>query len=234
MTPATLALAVDNNEDTAEEVKRTALSWPERAASLRIVDSETYTAASEMLRGIKSLRNRISEVFDKHVMAAHAAHKALVAEKASAEAPLTTAETTIKRMLVAYTEEQEQKRREEERRLAEIARKAEEDRRMEEAAALEAEALATDDMEMLATAQEIVSAPVVAPVVVLPKATPTVKGISYRESWKFRVTNPALVPREYLAVDEQKIGAVVRAMKDTVKIPGVEIYSEKIASASGR
>jgi hypothetical protein len=231
MTLAQLAIVVDN---TAETVKSDALAWPERAAALRVTDTQSYTIASEMLKGIKALRNRIADVFDKHISAAHAQHKALVKEKADAEAPLTQAEGTIKRSLIAYSEEQERIRKAEERRLAEIARKAEEDRRMAEAAALEAEALATGDVEMLATANEIVEAPLVAPVVTLPKATPTVSGISYREVWKFRVTNVALVPREFLAVDETKIGGVVRAMKGLAKIPGVEVYSEKVASASGR
>lgn len=231
MTPAALSLAVDN---TADAVKADALAWPERAAALRVVDSQTYTDASEMLKGIKALRSKIAGVFDKHISAAFQQHKALVAEKAAAEKPLTEAETVIKRALVAYTEAEEKRRREEERRLAEEARKVEEARRLEEAAALEAEALASGDDEMLATAQEIVAAPVVAPVIVLPTERPKVAGISYREVWKFRVTNAALVPREYLSVDEQKIGGVVRAMKGAAKIPGVEVYAERIASASGR
>jgi hypothetical protein len=230
MTPE-LALVIDN---TADAVKAEALSWPERAKALTVTDSTSYEAGAALLKGIKALRNRIAETFDSHIKRAHEAHKALVKEKADAEAPLTLAEGTIKKALVAYTEAEERKRREEERRLAEEARKAEEARRLEEAAALETMALDTSDAEMLATAQDIVAAPVVAPVIVLPTERPKVAGISYREVWKFRVVNDALVPREFLAVDEQKIGGYVRAMKGAAKIPGVEVYSEKVASASGR
>ena len=242
MTPASLAVVVDNT-DSAETVKQDALTWPQRAEALRIVDSETYTAASEMLKGIKSLRNRIAEVFDKHVNAAWKAHKALVAEKSAAEAPLTLAEGVIKRGLIDYSEAQERLRRAEEKRLSELARQAEEDRRMAEAAALEAEALATDDIEMLATAQEIIAAPVVAPVVSLPKATPTVSGISYRDSYVVTSINlPALVKAAaldanllaYLQPNESAIGAVVRSTKGAMTIPGVTTDVKRIASASGR
>jgi hypothetical protein len=231
MTPANLQVVVNHDP---EEVKSEALAWPERAAALKVTDAESYTAGGELLKAIKALRNRIADTFDTHIKRAHEAHKALVKEKADAEAPLTQAEGTIKRALIAYTEAEERKRREEERRLAEEARKAEEARRLEEAAALEAMAVETGDTEMMATAQEIVSAPVPAPVVVLPKTTPKVAGLSYREVWRFRVVNAALVPRQYLTVNEQAIGGVVRAMKGATVIPGVEVYSEKVASASGR
>lgn len=233
MTPANLAVVVDNT-DSPDVVKSEALSWPERAAAVHVVDDASYTDASGLLKGIKALRNRIAEVFDPHIKRAHEAHKSLVKEKADAEAPLTQAEGTIKRVLVSYSEEQERKRREEERRLQEEARKQEEERRLAEAAALESYGIDHGDAEMLAAAQEIAAAPVVAPVVNLPRATPVVSGISYREIWKFKVINAALVPREYLVLDETKVGGVVRAMKGSTNIPGIQAYSEKVASASGR
>lgn len=233
--PIPLTVALDRMEAQGREKVRTeALSWPERAAALQVVDAPSYTAGGELLKAIKALRQTIADTFDPHVRRAHEAHKALVKEKADAEAPLTIAETTIKRALVLYTEAEERARREEEKRLQAEAQRQEEARRLEEAAALEAAALETGDVEMLATAQEIVAAPVVAPVVVLPKATPKVAGISYRDVPKFRIVNEALVPRQYLMVNETAIGAVVRGMKGKVTIPGVEVWIEKVASASAR
>jgi hypothetical protein len=37
-----------------------------------------------------------------------------------------------------------------------------------------------------------------------------------------------------MTIDEQKIGAVVRAMKDQAKIPGVEVFSEDVVAAGRR
>jgi hypothetical protein len=55
-----------------------------------------------------------------------------------------------------------------------------------------------------------------------------------RENWKFRVTNEKLIPREYLKADEIKIGGVVRALKGSTNIPGVEVYNESIINAGRR
>lgn len=43
--------------------------------------------------------------------------------------------------------------------------------------------------------------------------------------WRHRVVDAALVPREYLCVDESKISHVVKAGMRT--IPGVEVYEEE-------
>ena len=221
-------------EHVAAEVTQTALTWPARAEALRVVDDETYANAADMLKGIKALRNTIADTFDKHIATAHAQHKALLKEKATAEAPLTIAESIIKKSLTVYATEQERRRKVEEARLAALAQLEEENRRLVEAAALEAEGLKTGDQEMVQTAQDIMAAPVVAPVITLPKATPTVAGVSMREAWRYRITDPALVPRSYLVIDDAKLGAVVRALKEMTDIPGVVAYSEKVASASGR
>ena len=49
--------------------------------------------------------------------------------------------------------------------------------------------------------------------------------------WKFRINDVGKIPHEYMIPDEQKIGAVIRATKGQVQIPGVEIYSEDSVSA---
>lgn len=235
--------SVISDDPAALAVRSDALAWPEKATALKVVDDATYGLAADWLKGIKALRNKIADVFDGHIRRAHEAHKALVKEKADAEAPLAIAETTLKRSLVDYQQEQERKRIAEEKRLAEIARQEAEKRQLEEAAALEAEALATDDAGMLAAAQEMVSAPVAAPVVTLPKATPTVAGLSYRDSYvvtgidlkvlvKAAATDANLLA--YLQADESAIGAVVRSTKGAMKIPGVTTDVKRIASAIGR
>ena len=81
-------------------------------------------------------------------------------------------------------------------------------------------------------AAAIMEAPVQAAPVVIPKAVPKVTGMSIRDNWKFRVTNEKLIPREYLKVDEVKIGQVVRALKSSANIPGIETYNE--GTVSGR
>jgi len=56
--------------------------------------------------------------------------------------------------------------------------------------------------------------------------TPKVAGVSLREHWLFEVTDAALVPREYLIVDERLVRADVTGSKGTKEIPGVRVWSE--------
>ena len=119
----------------------------------------------------------------------------------------------------------ERQRREEEARLREEARRKAEEEAL--ARAVEAEAAGFGE-----AVDEILDAPPTPVVpVILPPVAPKVAGISMRTTWKFRVVDEAAIPREYLKIDEAKIGGVVRAMKGGTKIAGVEVFEEKVVSA---
>lgn len=226
----------------ATVVEQHALTVLEQATALTIQTAEQYVAAAELLKAVKATQAEIAATFDPAITAAHAAHKATLAAKAKHFAPTEQAERLIKDKLRDYDEAQERIRQEEARRLAEEARRAEETRRVAEAAALEREAVATGDASLLAEAEAIISEPVVAPVVIVPKATPTVAGISYRETWKAEVTdlaqlvraaatNPTLIA--LLQPNTTAINGMARALKGTMRVPGVRVYSERGVAAGG-
>lgn len=221
------ARIINISTDETEVVAKKALTIPEQARAVKVVDSETYSQAGEILVTIKGLRKEIGAAFDPIIKKAHEAHKEAKAQKDKAEAPLIEAENIIKPALAAYDREQERLRREEEERQREIARKAEEERRLREAEQAEKEGRNEE-------AQAIIEEPVYVPPVVIEKTTPKVQGISMQKVWKFRVTNEALIPREYMTPDMVKIGGVARATKGSIQIPGVEIYSEDIVKAGVR
>jgi len=225
------------------EVAQTALSWPARAEAAVVVDDASYGFAAELLKNVKALRNQIADFCKPEIARWHDGHKASLKRMAELEAPLTIAEATIKKALTVYATAQDAKRKAEEARLAALAREEEEARRLVEAAALEAEGVKTGDQEMVQTAQDIMAAPVVAPVITLPKATPTVAGVSMRETYVVTgIDIKALVLAAakddnllgYLQPNESAIGSVVRSTKGLVKIPGVSTDVKKVASASGR
>lgn len=225
------------------EVREEALSWPARASGLIVRDGPSYEQAGGLLKGIKALRQKIADVFNPHIQRAHDAHKALLKEKQDAEAPLAEAESILKRGLVAYDQEQERIRVEEERRRQEEARKAEEDRRIAEAAALEREAQATGNAELLQEARELVEAPIVAPAVIVEKSTPKVSGIVHRDNWSARVTNlVALIKfvaahpehQNLLTPNSAALNQLARAMKSNLKIDGVQAVNAPLVAASGR
>lgn len=64
-----------------------------------------------------------------------------------------------------------------------------------------------------------------APVAVVPERIVN-NGTAIRHNWKFRVTDLAAVPQEYLIVNEVLVGKIVRSSEGKIKIPGIEIYDD--------
>lgn len=209
------------------ELTERALTVPQQATALIITSSEQYETAAEMLLSIKSLQKEIDATFDPIVKKAHEAHKEAVAQKKKIEAPLIEAERILKPKMADYVAEQDRIRKAEEERLRAIALKEEEDRRIAEAAQAEAEGNHEE-------AEAIVSEPVYVAPVVVQKTTPSVSGISYRETWDFEITDLAKIPKEYWILDKVKIAGVVRAMKGATNIPGIRAFSNKTVAAGRR
>jgi hypothetical protein len=206
------------------EIVERALTIPDRAKAITIQSNDDYIRAGEILLTIKELRKEINSFFDPICAKAFEAHKEAVAQKKRADAPLVEAEGIIKPRIAAWNAEQERIRKAEEDRLREEARKQEEERRLEDA-------ILAEQSGNKEEAAAIMDTPVQAPVVVVPKSVPKVAGVAMTKQWKFRITDANKIPRQYLTVDEQKIGAIVRALKDQANIPGVEVFSVDSVSA---
>ena len=212
--------------ESTNEITAIALSWPDKARGIKIESVGTYTLAGDMLKSLRGLRNEVKAAFDPVVKAAHEAHKTALAQKAKADKPLDEAEQIIMRGMTKWTQDQERIRRQEEERLREEARREEEERRLRMAITAEKEG----DAKL---ADKILDEPFYEDAIVLPTSVPKVEGVSYRDVWKFRIVNQDIIPREYLVVDEQKLGALARSMKGSMRIPGVEFFSEKSTAVRG-
>lgn len=193
------------------------------AHGITITDDVELEGAGAYLCRIKGVLQEIDDTFDSSIKKAHATHKEMLAAKKKHADPLLQAERAVKRGIGDYQTEQRRLREIEQRRLQEIAYKEEEERRLAEAAQLEQEG----ETE---AAEELISEPIVAPPVVLPKET-KVAGVSTRTVYKWRLRKLAFVPQEYLMLDEKKINAVVRAMGAQTAIPGIEVYPENVVAA---
>lgn len=229
------ALVIAHNPAVLE-----AMTWPEKADGLAIADEGSYTLGADWLGAVKALRARIADFFDPQVQEAHKRHKWLVAKKAEAETPLVTAETVIKRKMVAFSTEQERLRREAEEKARQEALKAEEDRRLAEAAALEQLATATGDESYAAEAEALIQAPVEAPAVKVASTMPVVAGISYTERWSavvvdkkrliaFVAANPDYL--NLLDVNLPAANALARGLKANMKIPGLQAQATKTVAS---
>lgn len=195
----------------------------------QIVNNDAYTFAGEHLKKVKSISAEIDEKRKSMTKPLDEAKKKIMDFFKTPLDKLARVESNIKNAMLTFQREQEDIRRKEEARLQELARKEEERRRkaLEERAA---KATAKGDTakadELLAKKEEVfVPSPIVE------SQVQKVEGVKTVKVWKYRIANENKIPREYLCVDEKKIGQVVKATKGTLKIEGVEIYSEDTLAA---
>lgn len=240
-------MAVADQPVPGLDVLQRALTWPERARAVAIVDTDSYVAATDLLKGIKALRDEANATFDPIIADAHRAHQTACGQKRKVEAPLVEAERTIKNALVAYDHDQERKRREEQRRLEEEARRQAEVEALERAAALEREGKGWGDEGLVQEAEQIVEEQIQAPpppVPAVPKATPKVPGISYRTTWSGRlvslldlIKHCAAYPEHahLLQVNQTALNNMARGMQAGLnKIPGVQAVETRDVTAGRR
>jgi len=206
------------------QLQKQVVSLQETIKTLTVRNVEEYERGVNLVRHISDLRKQIEETFNPIVAKAYAAHKEAVAQRDKFLKPLDINRAEVDRKLLTFKSEQERKRRDEERRLAEEARRKAEADALAEAAELER----NGEKELAAqiVEQQIVAP---APVVSVPTTVPKVAGFTTQKIWRWKITNESQIPREYLMVDEVKIGRVVRAMKDAAVIPGIRVYDEDTA-----
>lgn len=212
---------------TAEIEAQTAI-WPLRAAELEVVDYDSEQEAARLLQDIKALMAEIDAKCDPVVKAAHAAHKAAVAQKKDLQKDLVAADAQIRRKMGTYRLECEKRAREE------AARREAEARKAREAAEKEAAELAKAGEQELAEAvrEEAEVAAVPARV----EEPPKVEGAGYRDNWKAEVTDfPALVKAvaageasiALLQPNTKVLGQQARSLKSEFKVPGVRVWNDK-------
>jgi len=209
-----------------EVIKKDTMTLENKAKQLVVKTNEDFEIAGTLLKMVKGLRKQVGNTFDPIIKANYDAHKKAIEKKKEAEAPIIHAENMIKPKMASYMQEIERKRLEEQRRLEAEARKKAEEEALAEAERLESEG-AMDEVDA------ILDEPLEVAPIVMQDDRPKVEGVSVRQNWKFVIEDESKIPDEYKIIDERKIGAVVRALKDKANIAGVKVYCEKtIASKS--
>lgn len=207
-----------------EQVEQQGLVLVSQAEEIAVRDASTFQQAGLFLRNIAGYLKKVGEVFDPIVEAAHRAHKVAVDQRKKMLEPAQAAEKIVKGEMAKWDTAERARVAEEQREAEAERRRLEDEERLKNAARLEAAG-------KTAQAEAALTAPVTVPVFTPPvQAVQKVEGVSFRDNWTFTVTDPGLVPREYLMLDEQKIRGVVRALKGEAKIPGVEVRCERISA----
>ena len=203
---------------TEEQLKSQIREVIENHKDLVIETDEHYIAAGEAMKVVKEKIKFVEDWFKPQVDAAHKAHKILTTKRGEELKPLKEIYNQIsgKAGTYQYNKEQEARRKakeEEDRR-----RKEEEDKRLAEAARLEQQGKKIE-------AESVISKPLHVPPAPVQKA-PKVSGLSFTKIWTYDIEDSSLIPREFMQPDTVKIGQYVKAMKESAKIPGVNIYQK--------
>ena len=202
-------------------LETTVLSYPEKAKELTISSAQDYTAAGEFVKAVDGLIKEVEDSFKPQIYQAHKLHKSLVAEMNRHLTQLETARTMSRGLMIGWDRLQEMKRREEEARLQDLARKVEEEAKIQ--AALQAAIEGRPE-----EADAILNEEIYVPPVIVSKDVPKLQGVRFQTVWRWRIKDLSKIPREYFLLDEVKIGAVCRGLKQAGEvIPGIESYCER-------
>ncbi len=210
-----------------------------------------FNRARKMKKAIEEDRRKLTGPLKEVVKLIEAKYAAPLDQVTKAEAAIRTTMEDYQRRKRAEQREAEARAAEEKRRQEEEARQAAQ-AKLDEAAKLKAQAeesaaaaqqlaaedplaaalLAEDAKEVELEAQRkrdegfaVIRESAAAPAVVVPGK---LIGAGSRTvyPWKHRVTDPSLVPDEYWVLDESKLAALARSLKDKAQVPGVEFYED--------
>lgn len=172
-------------------------------ASVQITNAEDYRDAGDAVVLVSKVGSRLEEERVRLVAPFLAQQRALQALFKPLQAQVDTCKNALKRSMLHWKAEQDR-----------IQQEA-----LRHAAALAAEVRITEPppQHHAAVQAALVAAHQAAP--------PAVKGVSTSRVTKFEVVDAALVPREYLVVDERLVREAVKAGKN---VPGVRVWEEDV------
>lgn len=202
-----------------EKIEKGITTVQSEVADIIITDSATYSQAGALLVGIKAIKKTIEDYFKPLKEAAHKSWKQICDREKQELEKLTPAMEGLNKKMTVYNIAEEKIRKAEEDRLRQEALKAEEERRL-------AEALQAEKEGQKEEAEAILSDPVFVPPPIVEKTVPKQAGLTMTTTWKWRLKDINLVPRQYLQVNETAVNGVVRGLKDKCNIAGIEVYPE--------
>jgi hypothetical protein len=221
----------ESRMNAPERIDTTALTTESKPllvpANFKITTHEQYALAGPQLTGIKALLKKIGETFDPHIKRAFDAHKALVAEKRTHEAPLVTAETTLKRALIGFQQDQERQRQEQERKAREAAEK-EAAKIREQAAKAEAAARAKAD-ELRRQQEEAERAGRAAEAARLAEKAASVEAAGAEKAAGLQ-DKAALIPTPTIAVETPKVAGISTRTTYRAEVTDVDALIAAVAA----
>lgn len=186
----------------AAELAPEAAEWQAllAAPAPEVVDDTTRAAAVAALRVARDAKGALDDRRKAFTEPLHDVKTRIDALYRPLKTSAETLERSYRDEINRYDTEQENKRREAARLAAEAA----------------AQAAAREVTERMGLA------PAMTPTITIPAPPAELAGVTARRVWKFRITAPNAVPREYCSPDPEKI----QAQGPGAAIPGVEWHEE--------
>ena len=212
-----------------EEIDRQALTIPNQARLVRVVDNGTMQLADNTVNAINDFIKKVDEHYKPMADAAFKTHRSITARWKEVKQPLEDAKAHLVNQVKAYQRKVEEERQAEERRLAEIARKEAEERRLAEALEAEKEGN-VEEAQAILEEEMFVPPPVVK--VDVPKVDnrkyrtiPRARCIDKMKLIRFVAQNPALA--DLLDYNSSVGNNKAKSMgKEINNIPGLEYFEE--------
>lgn len=207
-----------------DELKKESLALVTAAKAITIRNHDEYSAAGRELVRVANVRKGIVFAFKEAKAAAFDAHRKITKLEGDLLAYPTEAERLLKAAMGTFLREEDARRRKAEAEERARLMAAEQKRQ-------DAEAEALFDAGEHEEAVELISQPVLAPVVEL--ARPTAEGVTSRKQWGYRINDPNRINDPFKIVNEKKIGQTVRALGPDARAAigeGIEIFEETVMS----
>ena len=223
--------------ETEKELEQQTQQNVATVMQLKVTDAATYSQMAEYVLMLRKAVKYFEELYRPRIRQADEVTKALRADMQRLQKPAQEAQAWGDKQLVSWDNEQAKIAEREQLQLQALQKARDEEERLQLAALAEQ----AGDKEL---AEEIINTPAPEPTVVVAKDVPKVQGLSYREDWKFEVTDWKLVPARYHRMAQnakgewhchvmQDIGAEVSRLKQTTAILGVRVYSVKVPIGRG-
>jgi len=190
----------------------------DQAKTIKVETRELYDVANAYTKAGKDLGEKIVTFCEPLRKKADELHKMVTRNKKKHLKPIEDAIDIFKSKTTSWYMEEQRKVREQEEKIRREAIRQQEEARLKEAEELEKNGEAEK-------AEEILSAPILAPVF-KPQKIEKPEGVSYHDNWKFEIVDESKIPRDYLMPDEKEIGRTVKARKEKTNIPGIRAYND--------
>lgn len=239
--PATTAEPVEALPDDIEELKPKALALIEKAQAIVISDPVSYKLAEVTGVALARMRDQLEKTVRPKIKELYAPYKALLDIFNFFDKPMENHMNALRSGMSAFKRAEDAKAQrlanEERARLQKIA----DDEARERADALKLDdAIEAEKRGEPELAQTIMDSPALevaaayVPPVHVPSSVPRSSGTYHVENWAFvwvdakgnevQFPDLALIPKQYIIVDEKAIAAAVKKTKNRTDIAGIRVY----------